>query len=306
MPAVGKVQVAITQHIRNLGGSSKSALVKASDGLLYVAKFTNNIQGPNVLFNESIGVELYRACGLRVPSLRRLMVTPAFLGRGPRCWGQTREEGPQPATGLCLGSLFLGGGEIRLSEILPGNSFRRVSNRESFYLAWMIDICGRHADSRQAIFMELPGGVLSAFFVDHGHMFAGPNGDMRPNFLTSRHLDRRIYQSVSSKNLLRMQRAAADLNVDLLWQRAHALPDEWKTDSAIESFRQCLERLSDASFLQDIVDKMIAVTRPNGSYGPAIFPQPREQQTPVLCPGVQDAELGWPVAPVRPNYRACA
>jgi len=55
---------------------------------------------------------------------------------------------------MCFGSRYLGGEGMRLLEILPGNSFKRVQNHQSFWQAWMIDICAGHVDNRQAIFLE--------------------------------------------------------------------------------------------------------------------------------------------------------
>ncbi len=67
MIALGKDPVVVTQYVRNLRGGSQPILARASDGFLYVVKFANNLQGPNLLFNESAGSELYLACGLPIP-----------------------------------------------------------------------------------------------------------------------------------------------------------------------------------------------------------------------------------------------
>jgi hypothetical protein len=296
----------ITHLIRHFPGGSHPSLIRADDGQLYIAKFSDNPQGPNLLFNECMGAELYRECGLQIPSWKALLVTRAFLDSNSSKWTQAQNARLQPPEGLCFGSLFLGGGAIGLSEILAGNSFRRVRNHESFYLAWIIDICGRHSDNRQAIFTEQPGGALDAFFVDHGHLFGGPKGEDVPHFLASLHLDRRIYQSVCSEYLLKIQKAFATLHVDRLWRRAQTLPDEWKTVSALESFKQCLDRLSDARIVQGIVDTVIAVSRRDDNHGQIDpFPQ-RSQRVPVLRLGIQAAELDWPFVSKRADYSTCA
>ena len=164
MSALGRKSVRLSRFIRNLRGGSQPILVQASDGLLYVVKFTNNLQGANLPFNESVGTELYRACGLAVPAWKPLLVSDAFLDRNPDCWMQTSKGRLRPDSGMCFGSRFLGGDGIRLLEILPGTSFKRVRNNKSFWLAWMIDICAHHADGRQAIFVEDAEGWLNAFF----------------------------------------------------------------------------------------------------------------------------------------------
>lgn len=261
MSSLGKKPALITQYIRNLRGGSQSILAQASDGLFYVVKFTNNPQGPNLPFNESIGSELYRACGLATPFWKPLLLIDAFIDRNPDCWMQTLDGRLRPASGLCFGSRFLGRDGARLFEILPGTSFRRVRNHKSFWLAWLIDICAGHSDNRQAIFLDDGTGNLDAFFVDHGNILGGPKGELRKHFLASRHLDPRIYQSVSSHQLLTYQRIAGSLDVDRLWNRVQSLPEDWKTASALTGLATCFNRLSARRLLQEIVATMVEAQR---------------------------------------------
>ena len=249
--------VLVTRYIRNLRGGSQPILAEASDGQAYVVKFNNNPQGANLPFNESIGCELYSAVGLASPGWKPVLITKSFLELNPDCWLQTPEGRLRPTAGLCFGSRFLGGGSARLREILPGTRFKLVANQESFWLAWMIDICARHADNRQAVFIEGAGGGLKAFFVDHGHLFGGPKGGQEPHFLAPRYLDPRIYRGVSSLHLQNLPRVAGRLDADRLWKRVNSLPDEWKTKSAIEGLSQCLGRLSSSQLLQNVVDTMV-------------------------------------------------
>jgi len=289
MCSLGKDLAIVTRYIRNLRGGSQPILAQASDGLLYVVKFTNNLQGPNLPFNESMGSELYRACGLAGPSWKPLLVTDAFLDQNPDCWMQTPEGRLRPDPGLCFGSRFLGGDGIRLLEILPGTSLKRIRNSKSFWLAWLIDICAWHADNRQALFLEDANGGLEAFFVDHGHLFGGPKGDLQKHFQASRYLDPRIYPSISSLYLLDVQRVVGSLDADQLWQRAQELPDSWKTLSAVRGFAQCLRTLSTSRLLQSVLDTIVkSIPRKNDCE------DSRQQcrRTPtvsVLWPGIQAA-----------------
>jgi len=59
MSAKGEEPAVVTQFIRKVRGGSQAILAKASDGRMYVVKFRNNHQGPNQLFNECMGTELY-------------------------------------------------------------------------------------------------------------------------------------------------------------------------------------------------------------------------------------------------------
>jgi hypothetical protein len=247
----------LTRYIRNLRGGSQPILAEASDGLVYVVKFTNNPQGPNLAFNESAGSELFRACRVAVPSWKALVVTDLFLEKNPSCWIQTPTGRLRPDSGLCFGSLFLGGNGKRILEILPGSSFQRVRNRPSFWLAWLIDICAEHADARQALFVEDIEGWLDAHFVDHGHLFGGPRTVLKKNFIASRYLDPRIYQDVSSIELQGFMEIVRRLDGDQLWKRVRALPAEWKAASALNSFAQCLDRLSTPGLLRRVLDTMV-------------------------------------------------
>ena len=290
MPALGSSFALVTQYIRNLRGGSQPILARASDGLVYVVKFNNNLQGVNLPFNESAGSELYRACGLAVPSWQPLQVTDAFLDQNPDCWMHTQEGRLRPESGLCFGSRFLGGDGARLFEILPGTSFKLVSNRENFWLAWLIDICAGHTDNRQAIFREDAAGRLSAVFIDHGHMFGGAEGGQRPHFQASRYLDPRVYQAVSSQHRSGIYRTAESLDTDQLWRRVQELPDAWKTPSALESFAQCLGKLSTRRVLRGVLNTIVDSLVWNGECEDCRQKYGREPAVSILHPRVQGAE----------------
>ncbi|MDR3722863.1 MAG: hypothetical protein P4K83_00045 [Terracidiphilus sp.] len=269
MPDFGKDLAVVTQFIRNLRGSSQSILAQASDGHTYVVKFANNLKESNLLFNESAGSVLYRACGLPVPEWRPLVVSEAFLDKNPGCWMETPEGCIQPASGLCFGSRYLGESGKRIFEILPGSSFSRIRNRTDFWLAWLIDICAEHSDNRQAIFVEDADGWLDSYFVDYGHLFGGPNADQKKNFRASRYLDARIYVEVALQTLQEIKNVVQTLNADSLRQEIEAIPAEWKHVSALDGFERCIQRLSEPFLVQNILDTMVdAIERRSESENP--------------------------------------
>jgi hypothetical protein len=306
MSVFGKDFTRLTRFIRNLRGGSQPILAEASDGLLYVVKFTNNLQGPNLLFNESAGSELFRACDLAVPSWKSVFVSDSFLDNNPDCWMQTPDGRLRPDSGLCFGSRFLGGDGIRLLEILPGTSFKRVRNHESFWLAWVIDICAKHADNRQAIFVENAEGWLDAHFVDHGHLFGGLKGELRMHFQASRYLDPRIYQYVSSKQRRYFQTIAGSIDMDQLWQRIQALPNDWITAAALRSFAECLDRLSDVMLLQKILDTMADALQRAGGFERNEQQNGRKPPRKVLHLGVRATEMERRLVAGRVDHLACA
>ena len=248
--------VLMTRHIRNLHGFSHPFLAEGNDGRWYVVKLCSDQTGANLLFNESAGSELYRACGLAVPVWKPVRVTDKFLDDNLESWPMSSNGRQRPKAGLAFGSRFLGEEGVPLLEILPGTYFSRVTNATSFWLAWLIDICAHHADNRQVIFQESKDRRLRAVFVDHGHVFGGPAGGARPNFMVSSYLDTRIYQHASFHDVAGFFSTIKTLDVDRLWQQVNVIPEEWKTTSALRVFADCLNRLEDAKLLQGIADKM--------------------------------------------------
>jgi hypothetical protein len=279
----------VTRHLRNLRGTSHPILAEASDGGLYVVKLTDNLVGPNLPFNESMGTELYRACGLPVAPWKPLLVPDAFLDQNPACWLQTPEGTLRPTSDVCFGSRFLGGEGIRLFEILPESFFKRVQNLKDFWLAWLVDICATHSDKRQSIFRENTSGGLVAVFIDHGHMFGGPKGDQNPHFRTSRYLDTRIYDNSAASFMRTLPELADSLNADQLWDQVQALPNEWKLVSAVENFASCLDRLSDSWFLQNVLDTMMGSHRQASACEHSLSTDRRAIPVSILRPSVHSA-----------------
>ena len=247
--------VRVTRFLGSLRGGAQSRLVQASDGHHYVVKFNNNLQGPNLAFNEAMGTELYRARQLSVPMWEPLLVTPAFVHNNPDCWISTETGKLRPASGICFGSRFVGETEARVLEILPGTYFARVLDRMDFWRAWVLDVCAHHADVRQAIFIER-SGEFEPVFIDHGHLFGGADGKKQPKAVASRYLDPRIYPPLLKRDVrgLKMMRP---IDVDRLWHMADNLPDEWKSTSALNNFAHCLNNLSSPQHLASVVDLIV-------------------------------------------------
>lgn len=248
--------VLIKRHIRNLRGFSHPFLAEAIDGHWYVVKPYSRQAGSNLSFNECASSVLYRACGLSVPEWAPVILTDDFLVENSEAWANGPDGDTRPHAGLAFGSRFLGEQGLQLLEILSRSSIARVTNRSSFWLAWLIDICAQHADNRQVIFAQSPNRQLRAFFVDHGHVFGGPQGDLTPPFSASRYLDERIYHSFLKQDLAVLLSIVKTLNVDQLWQQVNSMPEEWKTAGALKVFADCLNRLEDAGVLQKTADKM--------------------------------------------------
>ena len=287
MPVFGKGLIFAARYIRNLRGGSQPILVQANDGLQYVVKFNNNLQGANLPFNEGVGSEIYRACGLACPTWKPLLVTDTFIDQTPACWMQTPEGRLRPSAGLSFASRYLGGNDTCLQEILPRTSFKRIRNGKSFWLAWLIDICAENVDNRQAIFLERGSGSLEAYFFDHGHLFGGPQGDQRRPFLASRYLDPRIYPTLTSGQLMTYQKAVLGLDADRLWRLVQTIPDSWKTESALNRFTQFLCRVSTANLVQNVVDTMVDAHLRANRFEDSVLQGMRKPPVSILHPGLQ-------------------
>jgi hypothetical protein len=240
-------------HIRKLRGGSQPILVRASDACFYIVKFLNNLQGPNLLFNEALGTELFRRVGLPVPEWRPVYVSDEFIDQNPQCWMETEHGQLRPQAGWCFGSRYLGVENAALYEILPGQSFNRVENRKDFWTAWVIDVFCGHADNRQTIFREQKATGLKAYFIDHGHLFGGASGVDSPVFLASRYLDPRIYINSSEQHVNYILRIIKNLDSLALFDIANNLPEGWSTETAISGLKRFVLRISDPVLLSSAV-----------------------------------------------------
>lgn len=287
MLALAQDDVFATRFVRKLRGGSQPVLAEASDGFSYVVKFSNNLQGPNLAFNESMGTELYRSLGLPVALWRQVAVTDSFIDANRACWMETETGLRRPEAGKCFASRYVGGEGTRLYEILPGTYINRVKNREDFCLAWLVDVCADHRDSRQAIFRELPGGDLTATFVDHGHMFGGAD-QLQPRSRCVAYLDARIYPETDREQfLLKLDRVLGSLDALGLCKEIDALPDEWKRESAIRGLMHCLERLASRDFVTATVDTIADCLLPVDRREKTGIQYRREPcSTSVLCHGL--------------------
>jgi hypothetical protein len=170
----------------------------------------------------------------------------------------------------------------------------------------LIDICANHADNRQAIFDEDAEGALNANFVDFGHFFGGPKGELHLPFLASRYLDPRIYQSISLKTQCDIRTAAGSIDVDQLWQRIHALSNDWTTAALFDSFAVSIEKLSNANLLRNVFDAMVDAVMRASEVGQNEQQNGRNSPKKVLCLGVQAAVVERRFIEGQSDYPACA
>jgi hypothetical protein len=269
--------VSLTHCFRKIRGGSQPILASASDGHVYVVKFSNNPQGHSVLFNEAMGTELYDACGLPVPPWTPLLMTAQFVDQNPECWIEA-EEGPRrPEPGMSFGSRFLGEDGNHLHQFLPPDYFRDIPNRDDFWFAWAIDICAGRSANRQAVFLRQGDDRLKAFFVAHGQTFAGPNADSARNFHTPAYNDMRIYDQISASSKAKFARIACNLNVERLQGMIRSIPEAWQSVVAIDAFDACLGLLTRAGTILSILNTITCFCPAKAHYG---FFEPKRDALP--------------------------
>src|SRR6267154_6508568 len=107
IPSITEVVHAV-QFIRKMRGGSQPALIRCDDGKLYVVKFFNNPQGPNVLANEVLGNELLNALNLPTPRWKTVFISRSFIEKNTEISFETHAGHSSIETGLHFGSEFLG------------------------------------------------------------------------------------------------------------------------------------------------------------------------------------------------------
>ena len=248
--------VQVVRFVRRLPGKSQPVLVEGIDGSYYLLKFGNNPLGPNVLFNEAAGAEIFQACRLSVPRWERLYISNSFLDRNRACW-MDGANAIRPEPGLCFGTRYILQRQSRVYEILPASYHVRIRNRGDFWLAWILDLCCSKVGHREAIFVDRGSEMLEAVFIDSGDLFGGPRGEVQSSSLDSTYRDPRIYATLSEDELQSMLRVLRSVDVKRLRARASTLPLEWQTETAVAGFEKALNLIQTPLRVETIVEQLL-------------------------------------------------
>jgi hypothetical protein len=186
------------KFIRKLKGGSQSNLIQANDSNYYVVKMMENPQGSNVLANESLGSRVASAVGLPVADNKGIYLSDTFIDRSPDLWFESPAGRRRPNKGVHFGSLFIGqlSGLQRPNEYISPSRVENIANRQDFLGMYILDVWANHQDSRQAIFCRSSDGTQKAFFIDHGHMFGGPEWTFQHRPGIALHLEKNIYRDL--------------------------------------------------------------------------------------------------------------
>jgi hypothetical protein len=190
------VILSASKYIRKMKGGSQSILVQANDGKYYVVKMAANPQGANTLANELLGSLIAKSVGLPAAEGKGIYLSDSFIDSYPDLWFVLLSGRRRPDEGIHFGSLFVGqpSGQERPSEYISPSRVNMIANRDAFLGMYILDVWANHQDHRQAVLRRHSNDpAQEAFFIDHGHMFGGPEWEFRERPGVAFHLEKAVY-----------------------------------------------------------------------------------------------------------------
>ena len=238
------------RFIRKLRGGSQPILVQAEDDQLYVVKFLNNPQGPQVLTNEVLGTETYRMAGLPVPSWQIIRLTDRFIDANPGCWMEAGRKYIRLQAGPSFGSQYLGASIYeKVWDFLTDNILADLQNRADFWTAAVLDTMLEESDFRQTVFVNRDQGYR-AVFVDHGGgSTAAPTTNWNGNwFERVRFYDQRVYAEFTPETVDNLYAALSRVRLEALKPIYCGLPISWKL-TGFERYLRITKKISDSDWI---------------------------------------------------------
>jgi hypothetical protein len=193
------VILSANKYIRNMRGGSQSILVQANDGKYYVVKMTGNPQGANTLANEYLGSLIAKSVGLPVAEGGGIYLSDSFIDSYPDMWFYLQSERRRPDKGLHFASLLVGqtSGHERPTEYISPSRIHMITNRDAFLGMYILDVWANHQDHRQAILRRASNDCTQeVVFIDHGHMFGGPEWNFQERPGIAFHLELAVYSDL--------------------------------------------------------------------------------------------------------------
>jgi hypothetical protein len=256
LPTSTQKGIHVAQFISRIPGKSQPILVKGTNGVSYVLKFLNNPCGPNALFNEAAGNELFRILHLSVPRWERLLVTDEFLDENTNCWMEGPDGTVRPDSGACFGTRYLGDTEETVFHLLPESSYGQIRNRRSFWMAWLVDSCCGRGATREAIFLNHIKGGFEAIFIDFGSQFGRVENPRHLNFLASQYPDHRIYPPLEAAEVRKHIWVLQTLDLERLHARIRTIPREWWGPHAAIDYTNAISRLRNLRLVKSILERL--------------------------------------------------
>lgn len=226
-------------------GGAQSHLMLASDGNLYVVKFSNNPQHVRVLANELLATRLGVAIGLTLPPSEVIEVTDWLIRNTPELCIELR-GGAQPCrAGLHFASQWAGGlmpGQV--VDYLPEQQLLEVRNLREFAGILALDKWTCNINGRQAVFQKTRRERrYRATFIDQGYCFHGGDWKFADATLRGVYPENTVYREVTGWQSFEPWLSRIEsLAPETVWAIGEIIPPEWYGGdlSALEAL---LERL---------------------------------------------------------------
>lgn len=217
--------------IRRMHGGSQSALIRGDDEELYIVKFSNNQQGPNLLANEMLGSEFLRLVGLPTPEWKAISITDEFLKSNPDVHFECATGRGRPIkSGIHFGSHFVGSKVAgQIYDFLPSSFCRRIANPSDFLGIYIFDVWANHHDHRQAIYAEdSESSAINAHFIDNGHLFGGPYWSQEEKYGAAMCLDQNLYTTLWQENTINEWISHFEKSLSrVIGRTVKQVPDSW-------------------------------------------------------------------------------
>jgi hypothetical protein len=218
------------QQIRRMRGGAQSHLMLASDGNLYVVKFSNNPQHVRVLANELLASRLAIAVGLAVPPCEVIEVTEWLIQNTSELTIEQR-GGAQPCrAGLHFASRWVGGlmpGQT--VDYLPQEQLLEVRNLAEFAGILALDKWTCNINGRQAVFQKgRRERRYKATFIDQGYCFHAGDWKFIDANLGGVFAENTVYRGITGWPSFEPWLSRIEsLPAETAWAIAEVIPPEW-------------------------------------------------------------------------------
>jgi hypothetical protein len=227
----GREVLLAVQHIRKMTGKTQAHLMRASDGNLYVTKFSNNPLGVRVLASEFFATKIGISLGLPMPEVAVIEVPTFLVDNTPALQMETEDrEVIRCAPGQHLAIRFVGDvWKDRVFDYMPKAMFGRVTNAADFPRVLAFDKWLGNCDHRQAVYVGRAGKRgYKAIFIDQHDCFDGAKWQFLDHPEKGVHCGKHAYEAVTGWNsfgptLNRIEK----FDVDDLRRLASEVPVRW-------------------------------------------------------------------------------
>jgi hypothetical protein len=212
-------------------GKTQAHLMRASDGNLYVTKFSNNPLGIRVLASEFLATKIGLALGLPMPEVNTIEVPSFLIDSAPGLQMETEDrEVIRCASGRHLAVRYVGDvWKDRVFDYMPKAMFGRVTNRTDFIRILPLDKWLGNCDDRQAVYVSTMGQrQYQAIFIDQHDCFDGTKWQFLDDPMMGTHSAKHVYERVTGWDSFEPILTQVDtFALDDIWQFAYEVPGEW-------------------------------------------------------------------------------